>query len=166
MGIIEDYGIDRKIETCGACGKSFAENQPLVSGLYEGGAGFVRKDFCLDCWNEELGRDCLGHWRTKNAVEEQKRRFVDDEIIFSFFEKLVEAEDESKADFRYVLALILMRKRWLKLQGLDRDGGTVRMVLRCPRRDAVYKVEERRLSPEEMEHLNDEVARLFTMPMA
>jgi len=165
MGIIEDYGIDRKIETCSACGKQFAEGEQLVSGLYESDGGFARKDFCLACWNDAIERDCLGHWRTKNAAEGQRRRFVDDDVIFSFFEKLTAGADESTADFRYVLALMLMRKRWLKLDRVERDGEKVHMVLRCPRRDASYKVEERHLSPEEMEKLNDEVAKLFAMPM-
>jgi len=163
MGIIEDWGIDRKIHTCDTCGKEIPQEVDIMSGLYEENDSFIRRDFCLGCWSEQLSEASFSHWRTKHSVEKKVNPFVDDEVIFAFFEKLSEETEGHKTDFRYVLSLMLMRKRWLKLTGIDRNGENVYMLLRCPKNNSHYKVEERALSPEEMENLNEEVLKLFSM---
>jgi hypothetical protein len=49
--------------------------------------------------------------------------FINDEMLMSFFERLGEETDQEKINFRFVLTLVLMRKRKLKyLSDAIRDG--------------------------------------------
>ena len=40
--------------------------------------------------------------------------FVDDDMLMAFFERLADEDDQEKINFRFVLTLVLMRKRLLK----------------------------------------------------
>ena len=44
---------------------------------------------------------------------EAKRTFVDNEVLADFFQKLAGADEPAKVNFRFVLALMLMRKKVL-----------------------------------------------------
>src|SRR5439155_23802485 len=56
--------------------------------------------------------DLVGFWKTHMPRTEQKRRlFVDDEVLCQLFERLSDTTEPPKLNFRFVLGLILMRKR-------------------------------------------------------
>jgi hypothetical protein len=62
---------------------------------------------------------------------ESKRRFIDDQALTDLFEQLGEGDpDPKRAAFRYVLALILVRKRLLRLEPGDGRGG---LLVRWPK---------------------------------
>ena len=166
MPIIDDWQLQDKIETCHGCGTEFTDGAEVTSALYEEEESFVRHDYCATCWTEERLSRAFSHRRTLFSNAKPMKAFVDDEVLFNFFERLKDSDESSKQDFCYVLALMLMRKRWLKFVSVEKEGDTAWMILRCPRRDADYRVRDRRLSPEELERLNEEVAKIFVSPPA
>jgi len=58
--------------------------------------------------------------------------FVDDQMLLAFFERLAQETDQEKISFRFVLALVLMRKRRLKYDSSkienDREIWRLRIV--------------------------------------
>ncbi len=74
----------------------------------------------------------FGVWRTAVPVPtEKKRLFVDDELLVNFFDRLEDAAEPAKINFRFVLALILMRKRLLTYErARKRDDGVEVWTLR------------------------------------
>jgi len=55
------------------------------------------------------------YWKTKLPHPDQKKQiFIDDEMLMAFFERLGRETEQEKINFRFVLALVLMRKRRLK----------------------------------------------------
>ena len=48
-----------------------------------------------------------------SAQEAKKKLFVDDQVLCELFERLGNVEDPAKLNFRFVLGLILMRKRMI-----------------------------------------------------
>ena len=62
-----------------------------------------------------------GHW-------------VPNDVLLNFFDELAEQPD--KQDMRYVLALLLVRRRVMRMEEEQRDeAGHERLMLYCPRRD-------------------------------
>jgi hypothetical protein len=56
----------------------------------------------------------LAHWQTVMPQAEQKKKvFVDDQVLCELFERLGTATEPAKLSFRFVLGLILMRKRMI-----------------------------------------------------
>jgi hypothetical protein len=112
----KDYDIGRPAGRCAECGKELSAGEEYMAAVREAEAGFDRRDVCLSCWGawerEEAG--VYGVWRARvPRADEKKRQFVDDEVIIDFFERLEGTEEPAKLSFRFVLALVLMRKKLL-----------------------------------------------------
>ena len=91
--------------------------------LRETAEAFVREDYCLPCWQanpREEGKEIVGVWRAHvPPPTEKKRVFVDDEMLVNLFGRLEEATEPAKVNFRFVLALVLMRKKMLVYDRMD-----------------------------------------------
>ncbi len=114
----KDYNISKTSERCRLCGANLQPGQQLVATVQENDDQFERMDYCPDCWEKrqsERGEEgVFGVWRTRVPnPEEKKKLFVDDDLLINFFERLEGAEEPAKVNFRFVLALILMRKKLL-----------------------------------------------------
>ena len=118
-----NYEVARPRGLCVVCQKQIEPNQPLMAALRETPQGFERLDVCLDCWNEFDKTDLIGFWKTTMPLVEQKKKlFVDDEVLCQLFERLADATEPAKLNFRFVLGLILMRKRLIIYESSRNDG--------------------------------------------
>lgn len=118
---MSDWEITRSTGRCSASGRELAEGDAFYAVLFDRGESFERLDYAEDNWTgPPEGAFCV--WRSKVPPrEERKRRFVDDDVLMEFFERLDRQSEESKVQFRFVLTLILMRKRLLKYLREDRE---------------------------------------------
>jgi len=82
------------------------------------------------------------------------------EVILHFFEEL--GQQPARQDMRYVLALLLVRRRVLRLEEEEKnEQGQEVLVLYCPRREATYRVPA--IVPDEsrIQEIQEELARLL-----
>ncbi len=118
---MKDYDIAKTSGQCSKCERQLAPGEEFVATVVEADEEFVRCDFCTRCWascGDEQGPGVFGVWRAQAArPEEKKKLFVDDELLINFFERLAGAAEPAKINFRFVLALILMRKKLLVYDG-------------------------------------------------
>ena len=106
------YEVARARGQCVVCQTPIEPQQPLMAALKETPIGFERLDICLNCWPTFDKTDLIGFWKTSMPLVEQKKKlFVDDEVLCQLFERLADATEPAKLNFRFVLGLILMRKR-------------------------------------------------------
>lgn len=130
----KQYNITRTAGLCTACRQELLPQQEFVATAREiagedDEAELVRQDYCLTCWEpvrEQTTADksVFGIWRARVATpKEKKKTFVDDELLVSFFDRLQDAQEPAKVQFRFVLALILMRKRILAYDGTEPGDG-------------------------------------------
>ena len=72
------------------------------------------------------------------------------------------AEQPDKQDMRYVLALLLVRRRVMRLEENEKDEqGREIMVLYCPRRETTYKVPAVTPDQSRIDEIQQELARLL-----
>ena len=89
---------------------------------------FDRLDFDPDHWEParqsgDLDDRLLCWWRTEVPEPGGRRNlFVDDETLVDLFARLEEEADESRLAFRFVLGLILLRRRKLRVVDRSREG--------------------------------------------
>ena len=98
---------------------------PPAEGRSQVGLGLARVDVSLDAWEggyRPEGVFC--YWKTTAPEPNAKRRlFVDDAVLMNLFRRLEGDELPRRRAFRFVLALILMRKRLLRYdRTVERDG--------------------------------------------
>jgi hypothetical protein len=72
----------------------------------------------------------FSYWKTRMPERGEKRKiFVDDQVLVDIFERLAEDEREERKAFRYVVSLILIRKRLLRYVGRREDDDAVEVWL-------------------------------------
>lgn len=118
------YETGRPTGVCAVSGRRLEVGEKYVAALVElkDGAGLVRMDFGQQEW-EGGGRPAsparlLGFWRAVvTPAGAKKRQLVDDAALLDLFEQLEAATEARKLAFRYLLALVLVRKRLLVMEG-------------------------------------------------
>jgi hypothetical protein len=124
----KEYEISRASGQCLLCQRFLEPGQEFMATVREVDEGFCREDYCLPCWESRQDGDAgerFGVWRARVPQPQEKRKLlVDDPLIINFFERLDGAEAPVKIAYRFVLALVLMRKKLLVYDGMKRtDDG-------------------------------------------
>ncbi len=100
-----------------------AGNPPAENALAQR-PPFERLGYCQACWaagHRPLPpAEMFSYWKTTAPSPNQKKRlFVDDSVLLDLFTRLQEKAAPQDVRFRFVLALVLMRKRLLKYEGSE-----------------------------------------------
>ena len=158
-----EWTIQRRQAACGACESPYSDGERHVSALSVREKALAREDICEECWSERSPSDSLYYWFTRFALDKKKLR-LDLTALESLFVRLEGRTEERVAEVRYVLCLILMRKRRLKLERVARDGNAPareRMIVKRPRRDEAFEVLVFDFTPERASELRAEVVGLL-----
>ena len=162
-----DWDISKTSLTCAACNTEFAGGQEIVSVLSDEPDGFARRDYCVDCNRPADDGTVFSFWHTRiPASDAPVKRFVDDDVIMDLFRRLDGHGDPQKRNFRYVLSLLLMRKKVLKFIEFKRSDTGGELILKDRISDALHTVIDPDLAEEEIEHVTEEVGQVlnFRLP--
>ncbi len=161
----DDWKIERGEKKCAGCGKGFAELETYFSALFDRQETFQRLDYCAACWKGEAA-EMFSFWQTKMPPKEEKRKLlVDDGVLVDFFLKLEGATDELKVNFRYILALVLMRKKLLKFVDVKRDENGEFLVMEMPKEKQRFEIFNPQLSEEKISLLTEEVGKILNVQL-
>ncbi len=109
------YQITRPAGLCAISQKPILPGHPFHALLKESGGLFVRLDVLPEYWADADKSGLLASWQTvMPASNAPKKVFVDDAILLQLLINLEGTEDPAKLRFRFVLTLLLMRKRLVK----------------------------------------------------
>ncbi len=146
------YDLGRRTGKCSVCQQDLSLGTKVIAALRETDGGFERLDTMLGCWDEVDKSTLLAFWQTVvPSPDSRKKVFVDDAVLCELFERLKDATEPSKLNFRFVLGLVLMRKRMLAYESSRDDCGqdiwTVRFRGRDERVDLLNpKLDERQVA--------------------
>ncbi len=105
--------------------------------------------------------DELFWWATRHQPGKRTTLALDLEALEALFLRLHEREETAIRELNFVLALLLMRKRRLKLERVERKGAGEAMVFRRPRREELYRVSVFDFDAEKMEELRTRLAEVL-----
>jgi len=116
----EEWKISKRGRSCSVCQREFRSEEVLYSGIAEVEGKFARRDVCVPCWGREP--ELFSFWKTRMPRREVKR-LEDINAMQEFFKKLLEkpSEDPARQKITYLTALLLARKRRIRLAG-SKDG--------------------------------------------
>ena len=116
--------VGRPGNRCSVCAAELLPGDKLMAALCETTDGFDRADVCPTCWPSFDRGGVMAFWQASVRQPSAKpKRFVDDEVLCELFEKLADAPEQAKVNFRFVLGLILMRKRLLAYEASREEPG-------------------------------------------
>lgn len=161
-----EWNINRGEQRCAACERVFQEDEEYISTVVDQGLEFERKDYCTGCWSDDLGAGSFSFWRTRVPLkQEEDKKFVDDEVIFNFFQRMEGQSDPLKQNFRYVLGLFLMRKRMLKFRDVERTDEGEFLVLYVPRDKSEHSVFIPNLTEEQIVQVTEDVGQILNVQL-
>jgi len=161
-----EWEIQKTLGSCFGSGREFAEEEEYFASLVECEEGLERRDFCQEYWDQQQP-EVYCFWKTRLASGGKKKQiFVDDEMLFSFFNRLAEEEEPEKVKFRFVLTLILMRKKKLKYDSMREDNGEEIWRLRVVGGDRQYvEVLNPHLDEASIEQLSSQVGQILQVEL-
>ena len=158
---MSEWEIDKPLGQCCGSGKKIEYGEEYFAALVETGEGLARRDFCADYW--QAGKPAVYcYWKTKlPRPDEKKHKFVDDEMLMAFFERLAAETEQEKINFRFVLALILMRKRRLKYDSSKTEDDKEIWRLRITGEKEFVEVTNPKLDDEQVKQLTCQIGEIL-----
>ena len=152
----EEWKIHKRGKSCSACQRAFRSEEDHYSGIVEVEGRFERRDVCLPCWGQKP--ELFSFWKTRTPKREEKR-LEDINAMQDFFKKLLEkpSEDPSRQKITYLTALLLARKRRLKLAG-SKDG---KLRIEKGWDGETVEIADLTITDEELESLKQQMEQLF-----
>jgi hypothetical protein len=152
-----DYQIKPNARTCTATGEELRPGAECYSVLLEEHGRFTRQDFSAAGWNGPP-ENAVGYWRaTVPEPNDEKPRPLDSESLLQSFEQFSEDANPAQEKLRFVMALLLVQKRRLKLDGSRRDGEIEYLQLIGSHGEGPYEVREFDLTEDERQQLQQAV---------
>jgi hypothetical protein len=164
----EGFKIGHRGGSCGACGAALTAGVAATSALYRAPAGgenaFERKDFCAPCFDDAAKRgEPFSWWTAVVPAPAEKKAVFDVGVAKEFLLRLLREDAAERASLRYLLALLLMRKKAVKVSDQFVKDGVDVMVLCVPPDESVFEVACLEIDEAESEKLRDELGRLFAL---
>ena len=152
-----DYQLKPPAKTCSVTGEPLAPGDIVHSAVLEQNGRFVRIDVADAAWNGPP-EDAVGHWqRVVPPDQPAERKPLDPDALLRYFEQLLEQANAAEQKLCYVLALLLVQKRKLILEGSRTDGELSYLQVAGSHGEGPYEVREFDLSPEELQELQSAV---------
>ena len=149
-----DWTIHKPLGECCGTGRAIEPGEEYFGALVEGEEGLERR--------EKEKHEVFCFWKSKLADPDQKKElFVSDEMLMAFFERLANETDPEKLNFRFVLALVLMRKRKLKYDATRMDGAREVWSLRVVGEKDPVEVVNPHLDDEQIDLLTSQIGQIL-----
>lgn len=168
------YDVPRPAGHCGVTGRKIEAGERLFAAIRETPQGIERIDVSPEAWDAFERANLLAYWQTVMPAHEQKKKvFVDDEVLCTLFERLADAGEPVKVNFRFVLGLILMRKRLIVYEDARRDepggpggaGGRDVWIVRLKGRDERLDLIDPKLDEQQVAEVSQQLGEILNQEL-
>ena len=171
MALDREYKIEPPSRRCKVCDRTFDVGDEYFSAVAETGEEMrlAREDYCPACWKPD-GGTYFSFWKTRVAPPDEKAhrgpRLVDLGRLLLLFAGLADSQEEDARRFRYVLALVLMRKRRLRIVESRRlaGGRGEELTLREVGSDRTHVVAGLSITDDEIRSVAGRLGEILDMP--
>lgn len=158
-----DWPLSKNQKLCSMCGERFEEERAFFSALNGERELFARNDFCRSCWENLRQKPFFSFWKTRLRARKPSPGGpkMDLHVLLDYFEELSNPETERDKAFRFVLSLLLWRRKALKLARVERGGGREVMLFHYGSAEGPVAVEIPDLSEEQIAGVADQLKELL-----
>ena len=162
-----DWNIQSRAHACQACGKPFLDKEPFHTLLFDQKTGYERLDVCEPCWAAQYSQGAtsrkgfISHWQGVFELPEVQAEPIRKENAESLLRKLVEVNDPKHGPACFILAVMLERKRVLKVKDqTQRDGQRV-FIYEHPKTGDLFTITDPNLRLDQLDEVQRDVAHLL-----
>ncbi len=165
-----DFEVQRCSRHCAATERELRPGDTCYSVLEVSGADVVRKDYCAEGW-QGASSGAFGWWKSRVPEPTAKKiKLAPNDVLLELFEHLAERSDQS--DLRYVLTLLLIRRRVLRVDVMTDELGKPSpsseaensdevMAVYCPKRDTTFQVMVSMPRGERIDEIQQQLSQLL-----
>ncbi len=156
-----EYRIQPHTRHCVVTGRELKPGERYFTALVEENSQFIRKDYSSDAW-QGPPPGAFGFWggRVPRNTEAHKPHF-DDDLLLDCFHQLEGQEEPRKVNFRYVVALLLLRRKRLRFVDARLSAGGETLVVASVRDKKQHDVVNPHLSENEIATVQEEVFKVL-----
>jgi hypothetical protein len=161
----QDWTIQSRSHRCAATGREFAEGELFYALLFDDNTGYRREDLCEEAYRArpDDAPAPFSFWRAKYqpppppAPEPLGKQTAED-----LLRRYMAADEPRLGSARYLLAVMLERKRILKEIEVQRDeSGALLRIYEHGKSGEVFIIPDPELKLDELARVQDEVAALL-----
>jgi hypothetical protein len=165
---MNDWNIQSRSHGCQACEKPFEDKQPYHTLLFSEKAEYLRQDICDNCWQVQYGAGSVdrkgfvsfwkGIYQAPPAVQPD---VMQKETAETLLRKLIELNDPKHGAACFILAVMLERKRVLKVkEQIKKEGGRV-FIYEHPASGDIFTITDPNLQLNQLDEVQRDVAYLM-----
>ena len=162
-----EWNIQGRAHACEACGKHFKDKEAYHTLLFDERADFRRSDICEPCWQQQYSEGArerkgfVSYWHGVYEAPPPRTEAIQKQTAESLLRKLIELNDPKYIPAGYILAVMLERKRLLKVkEQIVRDGQRV-FIYEQPGTGDVFTIIDPNLQLNQLEAVQKDVASLL-----
>lgn len=164
--LITEWNIQTRGQGCEACGRPFADKESYHTLLVDENANFCRSDLCVACWQTKFAdahsrAGFISCWQGVYIAPPPVTEAIQKETAETLLRKLIEQNDPQYIPAGFILAVMLERKRILKVkEQVVRDGLRV-FVYEQPKTGDIFTITDPNLHLDQLEQVQRDVAALL-----
>jgi hypothetical protein len=160
------YDVPRPEGHCAVTGRKIEAGEKFFAAIRETPDGLGRVDVLPEAWEGFDRTGVLAFWQTVMPAHEQKKKvFVDDEVLCTLFERLSDATEPVKVNFRFVLGLILMRKRLIVYEDARKEDGRDVWVVRMKGKEEKLLLTDPKLDEQQVTEVSQQLGEILNQEM-
>jgi hypothetical protein len=163
-----EWNIQSRSHTCQSCSKPFSDGESLHTLLFDHKQVYHRQDICESCWKVHLAKPAssvppfLSHWHGVYAAPAAVALdAIQKDTAESLLRKLVEKSQPEHAGACFILAVMLERKRILRVKAQTRNEGQRILIYEHPKTGEVFTIPDPALQLDQLEAVQKDVAHLL-----
>lgn len=163
-----EWNIQSRAHVCQACRKSFVDQEPYHTLLFDHKRDYERLDICERCWESQYSQGAtdrkgfVSFWQGIYTVPPAAAPDpIQKETAETLLRKLIEQDDPSHAAARYILAVMLERKRLFKVKAqLAQDQQRI-FVYEHAKTSELFQIPDPNLQLDQLQEVQRDIARLL-----
>lgn len=166
MALNEAWSIRSRAHVCAQTERQFEDGEAFYTALFPDpeSSGYLRKDYSIDAWESRAdnAEQPFSFWKTKYlAPVKEEEVEVTEESPEDLLRRLVEEDEEHTESARYILAVMLERKKQLvEADNQPTPTGIIRIYEHRKSGD-VFIVKDPNIPLDEIENVQEEVTLLL-----
>jgi hypothetical protein len=164
---MNEWNIQGRAQACQACGQSFADQQAYHTLLFDERSDYRRLDVCPACWEAQYSqgarerRGFVSYWQGIYEAPPASGDPIHKDTAEALLRRLIGVNDPRYGPAAYILAVMLERKRILKVkEQIEREGRRV-FVYEQPRTGDLFSIADPGLRLDQLDAVQRDVAVLL-----
>jgi len=162
----EPWSIKSRARECAGSGEAFTDGQAIRAAIFPDpeSSGYLRRDYSLEAWsNQENPETPFSTWLThfEPPVIEEKAEDVVDQDPETLLKRLVEEDEEQTENARYILAVMLERKKLLRETDTQEVPSGILRVYEQRKTGDVYLIKDPQIALSDVDRVQEEVKQLL-----